>query len=193
MNTTNLFVELVVIGIGVFAWVGLLVIAAFGYNEFALSDISYIIAALPTLALVYVLGIVWDRFADFVFKSLWDNVLKSEQYSSVSNYYDDRRIILTHSPALSELLEYGRSRLRICRGWALNALAISLSLSLYLVLDTEINVDSSVLIVGIVSFLVLSVGCGFAWSNLSRSEYRKIKQQSAFLNRERERGVDKDK
>lgn len=189
MNTTNLFVELVVIGIGVLMWIAIFVVALAGYAWFPTDDTFLLIAALPSLAIVYVLGIVWDRLADFIFDRMWTNVLKAEHYSTVGHYYDDRRIILTQSKPLSDLLEYGRSRLRICRGWSLNALAIAFSSTLFVLLRPEAEVPAAVGTTCVVACLLLSVGCWLAWQSLSKAEYRKIREQSEFLERVREREV----
>ena len=181
MSTTNLFVELVVIGIGVLIWIALIVIAVAGISWFPTDDAFLVIAALPSVALIYVLGIVWDRFADAVFSSMWTDVLKAEQYSDGGNYYDDRRIILIQSEALSELLEYGRSRLRICRGWTLNAFFIALSLIPLLVLESDFEIPATLVVVCMIIFLLLSAGCWLAWRSLSKAEYRKIREQSEYL------------
>ena len=65
MSTTNLFVELIVIGLGAAIWVTLLVLAALGLDTrtvLGLAENTVILAW--TVPVVYLLGIVTDRLAD---------------------------------------------------------------------------------------------------------------------------------
>lgn len=182
MSTTNLFVELVVIGVGVLAWVVLGLLSVFGYSWVPSDNQLLLGSAVPILAIVYVFGIVWDRFADFVFDRLWVDDLRSPFFADRAAYYDARRTILTRSPPLSELLEYGRSRLRICRGWSLNAIFIAVALNLLIWTRFRGHENAiSLSAVGTCIFVVLGVGSWLAWRRLESTGYRKIKDQSAFL------------
>lgn len=40
-------------------------------------------------------------------------------------YHTARRTIVVHAEPMYRLRQYGRSRMRICRGWALNAALLS--------------------------------------------------------------------
>ena len=173
MSTTSLFVELLVIGSGVFVWLILLLFAAYGVDVLPLTQTVVLVSAVPVLSLIYVLGIVWDRVAD---------ALRHSQFNDIGEYYNARRLILTQSSQLSELLEYGRSRLRICRGWTLNAPLIGISLNLLLFSEAE-RVDSvaSASVAATILSVVLMSGSWFAWNSLAKAEYRKIREQADFL------------
>ena len=182
MNTTSLFVELVVIGVGVLIWLLLLLVAFFGLPVMPPDNALLLATALPVLALIYVLGIVWDRLADVVFNRLWGRQLRDRYYDDIGAYYDDRRTILMNAPALAELLEYGRSRLRICRGWALNALLIGLTLMLVFMRQPDAAQPlSGLLLAASLASLLLALGAWLAWRNLTLSEYRKIREQARYL------------
>ena len=182
MNTTSLFVELVVIGVGVMIWVLLLAIAFGGVPAAAFDQGLLLAAAIPVLALIYVFGIVWDRFADAIFNRLWGIGLRAHYYAEIGEYYSDRRVLLIEAPALAELLEYGRSRLRICRGWSLNALFISVSLWVLLAVQSEQSESTrALLLVASLAGLLLAAGCWLAWRNLTLTEYRKIRDQARYL------------
>ena len=60
MSTTSLFVELIVVGVGAAIWLTLLTLALFGYGwvQVPADKALSIPAAIPILAVVYVLGIV---------------------------------------------------------------------------------------------------------------------------------------
>lgn len=182
MNTTNLFVELVVIGAGVSLWLLLLTGGVFGYGWVSLDQALLVASAIPALALTYVFGIVWDRISDALFERWWADDLRATFFPDRAAYYEARRLILTKSPPLSELLEYGRSRLRICRGWTLNAVMIALSLNLLLWLNyRDAAAVGPVSLAGTIASLALAGGSWFAWRSLAQAEYRKIKEQSVHL------------
>ncbi len=184
MNTTNLFVELVVIGAGVFIWLALLVLSFIGVGWIQINSAVLIGSAIPTLAFIYVLGIVWDRFVDYIFDQFWGKSLRRKYFKKKSQYYNARRNILINSEPLSDLLEYGRSRMRICRGWSVNALMIGISLNLYLWLQHGKHPQLiEISFAGTLSCVVLATGSWYAWRNLTKVEYRKIKNQSKFISK----------
>ena len=182
MSTTNLFVELVVIGVGVFIWVVLFVFSVIGMDWIRISDTLLISSAIPALAFIYVLGIVWDRFIDYLFDRFWGESLRQEHFENRGQYYGARRSILINSAALSDLLEYGRSRMRICRGWSVNALMIGLSFNLYLWRQHgEHTATTGISLLGSIGCIILAIGCWYAWRNLTKVEYRKIRDQAKYL------------
>ena len=184
MNTTNLFVELIVIGAGVFIWVVLLVFSFVGFNLESIDNTLLLGSAIPVMALIYVSGIISDRFADNIFGKLWGDALRTRYFNSNGDYYNARRNILTNSESLSELLEYGRSRLRICRGWSINALLIGLALNLFIWRQGETLPQAfEISLIGTCVCLALSIGSWYSWRNLTEVEYRKIKDQSEYLSR----------
>jgi len=83
MNTTNLFVELIVIGVGAFIWLILLVLSVFGYAWIPIEHMLAPAVTIPMLAVIYVLGIISDRIADTVFDAIWSDDL-------LGSYFKDR-------------------------------------------------------------------------------------------------------
>ncbi len=182
MSTTNLFVELIVIGVGATAWVVLLVLALIGVDKGVLEQILQPAVALPVLAFVYVLGIVMDRLSDMLLEKLWGEGFLSASFKSRAEYYRDRRLILTHSERLSDLLEYGRSRMRICRGWAVNWFLIALALDVLLIARFPEKSWSLYLgFSGTAVLLLLSFATWISWRRLVLNEYRKIREQADFI------------
>jgi hypothetical protein len=182
MGTTDLFVELIVIGIGGAIWLLLLIFSAFGYDWVPLEDMFSLAALIPFLSVVYMLGIVVDRLADAAFGKLWDAPLRRRVYAQEDEYLDDKRLIYIHPGRLGDLLEYGRSRLRICRGWTLNALLILISMDIFV--WTRLTGDSlrlKLTLFGSLALALFALGNWFSWRQLSLANYHKIKRQSAFL------------
>ena len=182
MNTTDLFVELIVIGVGATIWVALLVLGVFGYTWVPFDHLFALPSLLPILAITYIFGIVTDRVADNLFDNVWKAKLAKQFYGQDGDDYDDRRYIYLRSERLAGLLEYGRSRLRICRGWALNTLLILVSLDLFILRQISgVSTRLSMLVFSNGFLLLLIYGLWFSWQQLTLADYRKVKRQSAWL------------
>ena len=182
MSTTNLFVELIVIGVGAAIWFTLFIFSMFGYHWVPISVLESTPAALPLLAIVYVLGIISDRIADVVFETFWVDGLRKSTFPNKKKYYEAQRLIITKSERLTDLMEYGRSRLRICRGWAFNSVLMAVSLNTFLWSKFyDAPSVSSISIFGTASLLLFSIAAWFVWSKLAKTQYLKIKEQGEFL------------
>lgn len=187
MSTTNLFVELIVIGVGAVAWLILFVFSVFGFDWVPMDFMMSAVFAVPAMAVVYVMGIISDRVADYIFVWIWSDKLERPYFQNRKEYFDARRIILTHSERFSDLLEYGRSRLRICRGWAFNLIFITIGLNAFIWTNfAERPFAMNVSVFGSLSLLVIALGAWFAWRNLSQNEYRKIKEQAEFIEKNKD-------
>ena len=129
MSTTNLFVELIVIGIGAMLWLILLTLALFGFQWLQFKVEILVALVIPLLSLIYLLGIIVDRIADSIFERIWSKQIRKTVYqeSNQQNFYNDRRLVLSQQNPITERLLYAQSRTRICRGWSLNAAVITLT------------------------------------------------------------------
>lgn len=186
MNTTNLFVELIVIGVGAGIWIFLLILGFTGLSTSDVADLFKAETAIPLLAVIYVLGIVTDRIADTIFEKIWGDSLRQHKFGDLEKYYLARRDILTKSERLSDLLEYGRSRLRICRGWSFNSVLIIISLNLFLSLSSVTGLsEQPIRLLGTIGFALLAIATWYSWKKLVEAEYRKVIQQAEYL-------IDKD-
>jgi hypothetical protein len=182
MNTTSLFVELIVIGMGAVTWVALLVFSFFGYTWAPIEKLFSIAFFVPTISFIYVLGIITDRVADTWFEKFWSSTLRNKWFTTINEYYRSRRQIYTGSERLGDLLEYGRSRMRICRGWAFNSALILVSFNLFMAIGSPYFANKTLVwVVGSLAMALLAYGAFFSWFNLSVAEYRKVKQHADFV------------
>lgn len=179
MNATNLFVEIVVIGLGAAMVVAMAVLALFGYEWVPVDALQGTGALLLVTGTVYVLGIVADRLADLAFASAAKKK-RHDSFGTTAAYQEARSIVYAKSPMRAQL-EYGRSRLRIVRGWTLTA-AISAPLSVVLVCrqaeDAERAAIGATVFVG---FIALAVGCAAAWSRLYDAQIDGISTQADLI------------
>lgn len=196
MNTTSLFVELLVVGVGGVIW--LTVGAA------AFVDTPAVLANLPTMrselvllmlgpltALTYVLGIVLDRVADALSDLETARIDRASQRSKKpGSFYacsrdqarEAKTYIYQRADRLADLFEYGRSRLRICRGSTLNALLLLLMANLFLVRHAAqiSNPEGTMAVVNAVC-VVIAAGSYWAWRRLVRSESAWLWRQYELL------------
>ncbi|MCA9249054.1 MAG: hypothetical protein KDA42_18155 [Planctomycetales bacterium] len=182
MSTTNLFVELLVIGVGAACWValGLASVAGIGWIE---SDVLQSYPALAVmLALVYVLGIISDRVADWLFDIFFSGRIRSCYFEEKRDYQDARRLVISNSTRLADMHEYGRTRIRICRGWSLNAAMMAVCWCLFI--ETQAAGHpwrNEALAFGLGGFGLLSVAAWWSWQMLCAMEYLKIREHAEFL------------
>lgn len=120
MNTTNIFVELVVVGFHTLIWISLFVLALFGFQQIDLEKLFTINLALPALALTYIFGILVDRVADLALDEQDGRLRSQYDFAGLPSFLEMRFYILSKSSDVYEQLEYARSRLRIARASIFN-------------------------------------------------------------------------
>ncbi len=184
MSTTDLFVELIVVGLGAFSWLALLLLAVLGVDLALLRAIlAEPAAALPALVLIYLLGIVTDRAADRLFNLLWVEKKQQSLYPGGKNqFHADRTLVLGRSERFAQMFEYSRSRQRICRGWALNGfLLLITSLILLFVRFSQLPNLSLVALTVTLLLLGLVYSCWRAWLLMVDTELRRLQEQANLL------------
>ena len=185
MTTTNLFVELLVIGVGAACWVALTIMGVFGVEWINIDLAQNYSVAVVALALVYLLGIITDRLADFVFDKLFSAPLRARYFDEKREYQDARRLIFSSSNRLADMHEYGRTRIRICRGWAVNAYLIAISLNFLLYNQyAEAPWYRTAMLAGTTGTLLLAFASWSSWRMLCATEYLKIREHADYLRRQ---------
>ena len=127
MNTTNIFVELVVIGFHALIGITIIVLGLVGYRNVGVEKFLTINLALPALALAYILGILIDRISDRMFIAQDYKMRPADSKEKLPSFLTMRFYILHKSNDIYAQLEYIRSRMRIAR----DLLSISFSPQLH--------------------------------------------------------------
>lgn len=183
MTTTHFFVELLVIGFGSLAWIGVLSARWLDFSR-ALEDPGVLSLAglLPLLSIVYVLGILTDRIADWAFER-WDHRDRRRCFKEGrERYFEYRRVLVIEAPELWAHLEYGRSRLRICRGTALNALLLIAAINLNALWPIgDQRLPTGALLIANAALLIFVALCIISWHELNCKEYEKIRRQAPWV------------
>jgi hypothetical protein len=181
MSTTLLFVELLIIGTQTSIWLFILILTAFGFqwisNIVSVSTSAFdSIVTVIFLTLIYILGILFDRFADYVF-ARWDKKIANAVFTiKHSPPFLIRFRIAKENEYLDRQFEYTRSRLRISRASAINFLLITI-LSILLIctrLSHLANKYLYVIFIGGVG-IALTGWSLFAWKKLLTGFYELIK------------------
>jgi hypothetical protein len=191
VSTTNLFVELLVIGVGAAGWLILFTLAALGYDAaFVKGLLSTPAAIVPGVVAVYLLGIITDRIADSALQFLRTERKRLLYFPSADEAFKVRDYVLTKSPYFASQFEYNRSRQRICRGWIFNFIFLAIGLNTLLYVRPEAfaraaNLGSSnpwyVSFFVTPMLLLLALACWFAWEKLSDAELRRMRAQAKSL------------
>ncbi|NND23337.1 MAG: hypothetical protein HKN86_01455 [Acidimicrobiia bacterium] len=163
MKTTNFFIELLVIGIGaVICLISIFYLIIGDQLLHLLQKLDSPLFILPMTAIVYVLGIVFDRLFDTIIskkdKVLRSDYIEDDEYNVVkSSYYDD-------SAAVRQVFDYTKSRIRITRSWMFYFFIIFI-LSIIYAISSSIGYFY---LVGVV-LLLLSWLTYFSWKKLTIS------------------------
>lgn len=128
MSTTHLFVELLIVGLGVVIWIALFV-AGITEVQFEKSILDIKLSLWPPLiAFAYVFGILLDRVTYSVFnrdKNQIKNNILSDNGNPQAAIIE--KIVMESSEVLNHMIHYNRNRLRICRSWFVNFLLIGVT------------------------------------------------------------------
>jgi hypothetical protein len=180
VQTTNLFVELVVIGLGGALWLALATLTVFGYQWIPVEEVTSLPGLIPALAVIYLLGILIDRISDRIFQGR-TKAMASRAFPSVQDYERARNLVYT-SEALRGLAEYTLSRMRICRGWVLNSLlsVVAANAFIWTALPDQVprmKVASFATLV----LLFIGVAALYSWRQLLSNYYDRVAQQGQLL------------
>lgn len=185
MKSTSYIIELLVAGAGTVLWLGLLLIAFFGMEWVPidlLKEPGLIIVLSP---FIYAIGVITDRAVDDLFDWRFKENEKNPKFLSKEAYYQARTRIYLASAALTTHMDYNKLRIRICRGWAVNATLTLFAANLWLLLPhTPISRTSGRWQAGIALTLILGSSAWLAfrqWRKLSEKEANYLRQQAQML------------
>ena len=184
MKTTVLYVELLVVGTGTAIVLLLLAHVLFGHEAWFVDMLEFtteqkFLTSIPILSIIYMLGIVTTNLGHRAFKSteekLRNNNLKSGGSPDVIyDYLEVRNQLYTTSntEALIVDFEFRRSKVRICRGWAVNSVLFSV---LFFVLAIPCSMstlccENKILWFGFSVSVLILIGTLLAWYTTTKTE-----------------------
>ena len=199
MNTTMLFVELLIIGLEGGIWLLFLVLSILGTNgvpkAYATIKEAQALTIAITLPILYVIGILLDRCADRLFKAKEKEIERDIVGKSSVTVPVMRFSLGTENDFLNQQLEYTRTRMRIVRASSLNFVLIALNSSIFIL--TRITSVSISIRWGYVALIVF-VGLMFAfasfstWKSLASGHVKLTKAMYEYSNPPRKKRKQKD-
>lgn len=127
METTQLYIELIIIGLEGFIWMCTFLVDIIGNK--ATSVLTNVLdnfsSSLLLIGILYVIGILVDRFADIIFQKREDAIRNKSGLKAKSS------ILVWKKYDAEKYAEYSRTRVRILRASILNLPMISISFMLY--------------------------------------------------------------
>ena len=139
-------------------------------------------AAVPALALIYLLGIVLDRLADAVLHGLRSERQWLKYYMTENESFLQRGYVLTNSTYFAKQFDYSRSRQRIAGdGFSMRRL---LAITLNILLITRPGVIAHPVHLSVFltpTLLLVAAACWFSWEKLADTELKVIRDQAEWL------------
>ena len=142
MNTTAVFVELLIGGIQAFVWISLLLVSFTGYN-WVIVVIQYLekwetLITVVIFAIWYTTGIIVDRFSRLLFiffkpSKILRKIKLVERYLNRGTDSSSRLELFVKTGKALDYLEYFRSRGRIIRLTIFNLLLITISAIIFVI------------------------------------------------------------
>jgi hypothetical protein len=184
MNTTNLFVELVVIGVGTLFSLILIVLSCFDYRWISWDKVTSSTMLIPLLSITYLLGIVTDRIADAILDS-WNKKLRFKTFSTNEKYHEALTYVYNYAnERIISLFLYGRSRLRISRAWIFNCIFLAITVPIFVwtrLPQIPNNTRISIIIFSTIIFGMGTVVNCFTWRKLTINDYKRLAETNTML------------
>ena len=120
MSTTAIFFELLLTGLQVAIWLGLVILSVLGFDWINLERMKGFEAVLAVLLLpiVYPVGVSVDYLADILFRP-WERKIR-KPFGLDEKETALQLLVETKDASLAMHFSYLRSRIRVCRSSALN-------------------------------------------------------------------------
>jgi len=169
MKTTELIAEILVIGVGTLFWMVLLLTALYPQVQDILTSLGPI-SILPSMAFVYVLGIITDKTAELFFSRFVPTKYGDMSHEEIMEWKIQRDRMLIKNDYIQILHLSYISRKKILRGWTLNFVGLAIATFLYMMLR---DCDAcGIRIHALVSALliVLAGFCFFLWRQMDKMQ-----------------------
>lgn len=130
---------------------------------------------IPGLALLYLVGILTDRIADW----LTGKPLARLRWPHEENYPDwkaSRRRLLKESAFFRDNWLYAQSRKRIVRGWILNSIFLMVSSAIFALRQDCAMCGARLAGIYCLGFLILGGICFFVWRGMNLDEFRAVEE-----------------
>lgn len=133
METTQLYIELIIIGLETFCWISICIINIIGYE--VINIITKILNSFSTslllIGILYIIGILMDRLADMIFQKSENRIREESGLKAKSSFLIWKRF------DAQKYSDYSRSKIRILRASIINIPLITISVIWYILIYIE--------------------------------------------------------
>lgn len=116
MKTTQLYIELIIIGLETFIWMSIFLINSIGYEigDIIINVLNEFSTSLLLIGILYIIGILIDRLVDMIFQKREDKIREQSGLQIKSSF------LLLEKYNIENYADYSRSRIRILRASIFN-------------------------------------------------------------------------
>jgi dATP pyrophosphohydrolase len=181
MRTTNLIVEILVVGLMSFCWVALAIILGAGqevvdtFSQMFRWKPSVVVAIPVLLSFAYTLGVIINRLSDFILRSKDSRLRRSffggTDSESLSRWRWAQVAVLAGSESVKSRLDFGRSLLRVARSAFTNFLLLAVLFPLTLLRLGSLYSHWDMALTACLLFILLSVCSYYSWRRLAIVDY----------------------
>jgi len=178
METTKLYVELLVIGLESFTGVSLTAASIIGIENIKkiVPCSENVLAIFPLLGTLYIFGIIFDRLADLIFQPI-ENYFRIKSGLKINSI-----MLLSFDENQFDFITYSRSRMRILRATIINSIFIMISSVFFISLNITENKVELLLFI-IVFCLFASIISFISFIRLIKNTYIKAVVIETNLNK----------
>lgn len=128
METTQLYIELIIIGLETFGWISVCIVNFIGNK--VISNFSSVLnnfsSSLLLIGILYIIGILMDRLADMIFQKGEDKIRNASGLKAKSSF------LIWKKYDAQKYSDYSRSKIRILRASIINIPLITMSVIWYI-------------------------------------------------------------
>lgn len=127
METTKMYIELIVVGLETFVWICMFLVDIVGNKIISVLEkiLNNFSVSLLLIGILYVIGVLIDRLTDIIFQKFENKIRKESGLQAKTSF------IIWKKYNLENFSDYTRSRIRILRASTINIPLIMLSLVWY--------------------------------------------------------------
>lgn len=170
MATTQLYVELIIIGLESAIGLYFVLINILGADKIKslLTDLNTMPAIVIFVGIFYILGLIFDRFSDLVFQR-WENRLRKRSGLQAKSV-----MLLLLKTNQYDFLMFTRNRIRIIRSTAINTIFILITALIYILKNVQAH-RVSLIMFSLLFGLFIFIICILSYKQITMNYYNKTR------------------
>ncbi len=128
METTQLYVELIIIGLETSIWMCIIFVNIIGKQVIGITSniLNNLSSSLLLVGVLYILGLLMDRLSELIYKKVENKIRRN------SGFEEKTSILIWEKHNKGKYFEYAKTKIKILRASTINVPLISISLMWYI-------------------------------------------------------------